>query len=36
MDDSSDDGLNFFRGVMSMLGIYFVCLWVVCIFMLLF
>ena len=36
MHDSNDDGLNFFRGVLSMLGIYFALLVIYAIFSLIF
>jgi len=36
MRNTPDDGLNFFRGVLSITAIYFLCLWIVCIFMLIF
>jgi hypothetical protein len=33
MHSSRDDGLDFFRGLRNCLLIYFVILWIVCIFM---
>jgi len=33
MRNTPDDGLDFFRGVMSCVVIYFLCIWILCIFM---